>query len=131
MATVIVCFPSSACVYIQGGEATSGLTTQYTRTNMYKHSQTRVHTAHPCPTFCEHRECGRASLRNHHPQSDTCTGVQTIRFLGSVLATARFICSISIDQLPRRRRCSRDCTAYICLRRLRTTTLNIHTRCLV
>jgi hypothetical protein len=83
------------------------------------------------PTFCEHRECGRAGLRNRRPQSDTCTGVRAIRFLGSVLATARIVCSTSTDQISRPRRRSRDCTAYICLRRLRTTTSNIHTRCLV
>jgi hypothetical protein len=50
---------------------------------------------------------------------------------GSVLATARFVCSTSADQVPCRRRRSRDCTAYICMHRLRTTTSNIHTRCLV
>jgi hypothetical protein len=43
------------------------------------------------PTFCEHRESGRASLRNRCPQSYTCMGVRAIRFPGSVLATARFV----------------------------------------
>jgi hypothetical protein len=42
-----------------------------------------LHTAHSRPTFCEHRESGRASLRNRRPQSYTCTGVWAIRFLGA------------------------------------------------
>jgi hypothetical protein len=39
-------------------------------------------------------ESGRAGLRNRHLQN-TCTGVRAIRFLGSVLTTARFIRSTS------------------------------------
>jgi hypothetical protein len=50
-----------------------------------------LQTAHSRPIFCEHRECGRAGLRNHRPQRYTCTGVWAIRFLGSVFATARVI----------------------------------------
>jgi hypothetical protein len=100
MATITVCWPPSTRVYIRGGEAASGLTEQYTRMTF---SDT-LRTAHPRPTFCEHRECGRACLRNRRPQRDTCTGVRAIRFLGSVLATARFVRSTSVDQVPRRRR---------------------------
>jgi hypothetical protein len=37
--------------------------------------------------------------------------VRAIRFLESILATARFVRSISADQVPRRRRRSWDCTA--------------------
>jgi hypothetical protein len=51
-----------------------------------------LQTTHSRPIFCEHRESGRAGLRNHRPQRYTCTGVQAIRFLGSVFATARVIC---------------------------------------
>jgi hypothetical protein len=115
-----------ACIYIRGGEAASGLTAQYART-----VSDVLHTVHPSPTFCEHRECGRAGPWNRRPQRDTCTGVRPIRFLWRVLVTARFIRSTSTNQVPRHRCRSRDCTAYICLRRLRTTTSNIHTRCLV
>jgi hypothetical protein len=79
----------------------------------------------------KHRECGRAGLRNRRPQRDTCTGVRVIRFLGSILVTTRFVRLTSTDHVPHRRHRSRDCTAYICLRRLRTTISNIHTRCLV
>jgi hypothetical protein len=91
----------------------------------------RIAHNHSRPTFCEHRECGRAGLQNHRPQSDTCTDVRAIWFLGSVLATAHFVRSTNADQVPRRRCHSRDCTAYFCLHRLRTTTSNIHTRCLM
>jgi hypothetical protein len=125
MVTIIVCWPPSARVYIRGWEAASG----YARTHVQFSDVLCI--PHPRPTFCEHRQCGREGLRNRHPQRHTCTGVRAIRFLGSVLATARFVRSTSADQAPRRRHRSWDCTAYICLRRLRTTTLNIHTRCLV
>jgi hypothetical protein len=125
MATVTVCWPPSTRVYIRRGEATSG----YERTHVQFSDALR--TAYPHPTLCEHREYGRAGLRNRRPHRDTCTGVRAIRFLGSILAIARFVRSTSADQVPRRRRHSRDCTTYICLCRLRTTTSNIHTRCLV
>jgi hypothetical protein len=94
---------------------------------------TLIHVAHSpsCPTFCEHRESGRACLQNRRAQSYTYTGVRAIKFLGSVLAIARFVCSTGTDQVPRRRRNSRDCTAYICMHRLHTIISNIHTRCLV
>jgi hypothetical protein len=46
-----------------------------------------LHSAHHRPTFCEHRESGRASLRNRRSQSYTCMGVRAIRFSGSILAT--------------------------------------------
>jgi hypothetical protein len=46
-------------------------------------------------------KCGRAGLQNHRPRSDICMDVRAIRFLGSVLATARFVCSTSADQVPR------------------------------
>jgi hypothetical protein len=45
----------------------------------------------------------------------------TNRVLGSILATARFVRSTNTDQVPHHRRRSRDCTAYICPRRLRMT----------
>jgi hypothetical protein len=128
MATVIVCWPPSARVYTEEVRLLLVTIQQYIRT---PNSLRRVAHSHFCPTFCKHRECGRAGLRNHRPQSDTCTGVRAIRFLGTVLATARFVRSTSADQVPRRRRRSRDCITYICLHRLCTTTSNIHTRCLV
>jgi hypothetical protein len=90
-----------------------------------------LHSAHFRPTFCEHRESGRADLQNHSPQRYTCMGVWEIRFLVSILATARFVRSTSADPVQRCWRRSRDCTAYTCLHRLCTTTSNIHTRCLV
>jgi hypothetical protein len=96
-----------------------------------EHLSDALLSAHPRPTFCEHRESGRAGLRNRRPQSYICTGVRAIRFLGSVLATTRSVRSTNADPVPHRRRRSRGCTAYICLHRLRTTTSNIHTRCLV
>jgi hypothetical protein len=55
-----------------------------------------LQTTHPCSTFCEHRESGRADIRNRCLQRYTCTGVWAIMFLGRVLATARFICSTSV-----------------------------------
>jgi hypothetical protein len=39
---------------------------------------------------------------------------------------ARFVRWISADQVPRHQRRSRDCTVYICLYRLSTTTSNTH-----
>jgi hypothetical protein len=125
MATVNVRWPPSARVYIRGGEAASGHDNSTREHTIFSDT---LRTTHPRPTFCEHRQCERAGLRNRHPQRDTCMGVWAIRFLGSLLATARFVHSSSANQVPRRRRRSRNCTAYICLRRLRTTTSNIHTR---
>jgi hypothetical protein len=128
MATITVRWPPSACVYIRGGEAASG---HDNSTREHTTFSDALRTAHPRPTFCEHRQCGRAGLQNCHPQRDTYTDVRAIRFLRSVLVTARFFRSSSADQIPRQQRRSRDCTAYICLCWLRTTTSNIHTRCLV
>jgi hypothetical protein len=90
-----------------------------------------LHITHSRPTFCKHRDSGRAGLQNRRPQSYTCTGVRAIRFLGSVIATARSLCSTNTDPVLRRRRRLWDFTPYICLHRLRTTISNIHTRCLV
>jgi hypothetical protein len=56
-----------------------------------------LHTAISVPSSTS-TESGRAGLQNRRPQNDTCTGVRAIRFLGSVLATARFICSTNVDQ---------------------------------
>jgi hypothetical protein len=60
-----------------------------------------LRTAYPRPTFCEHKQCGKAGIRNRRPQRDTCTGVRTIRFLGSVLATARFAARPSLIKFQR------------------------------
>jgi hypothetical protein len=90
-----------------------------------------LHSAHSRPTFCEHRESGRAGLRNCRPHSYACTGVRAIRFLGSVLASACSVHSTNANPVLRRRRRSSDYTTYIYLYRLRTTTSNIHTRYLV
>jgi hypothetical protein len=90
-----------------------------------------LHSSHSHPTFCEHKKSGRAGLRNSRPQRYTCTVVRTIRFLESIPATACFVRSTSANPVLRRQRRSRDCTAYNCLYRLCTTTLNIHTRCLL
>jgi hypothetical protein len=108
MATVTVCWPPSAHVYIRGGEVASG---DDNSTREHTTFLDVLRTVHPRPTFCEHRQCGRAGLRNHRPQRDTCTGMRAIRFLGSVLATTRFVRSSSADQVPCRRIHSRDCTA--------------------
>jgi hypothetical protein len=128
MATITVCWSPSSRVYIRGGETASG---HDNSTREHTTCSDALRTTHPRPTFCEHRQCGRAGLQNRCPQRDTCTGVGAIRFLGSVLVTARFVCSSSAYQVHRRRRRLRDCTVYICMHRLRTTTSNIHTRCLV
>jgi hypothetical protein len=70
-------------VYIyRGGETASGYN------NTYEH---RTFLVPPSASI----ECGRAGLRNRRTQSDTCLGVRAIRFLGSVLATARFVRSTS------------------------------------
>jgi hypothetical protein len=112
-------------------EAASTYDNSTTREHTYN-SQTRcIHPIPVPPPASTESLSGRVGLQNRRPQRDTCTGVRAIRFLGSVLATARFVRSTSTDQVPRRRRHSRDCTAYIYLRRLCTTTSNIHTRCLV
>ena len=37
-----------------------------------------LQTTHSRPIFCEHRESGRASLRNRRPQRYTCMGVHAI-----------------------------------------------------
>jgi hypothetical protein len=58
-----------------------------------QHLSHELQTTHSRPIFCEHRESGRAGLRNRRPQRYTCTGVWVIRFLGSVFVTARVICS--------------------------------------
>jgi hypothetical protein len=91
-----------------------------------------LHSAIPVPTFASIKR----EWESRPPESPTaelhlygCVGAQV--FLGSVLVTARFVCSTSAGHVLRRRRRSRDCIAYICLHRLRTTTSNIHTRCLV
>jgi hypothetical protein len=123
MATVTVRWPPSTRVQIRSRWGCFWL-----RENILSYV---LHTIHSCLIFCKHIVSGGASLRNCHPQSYTCTGVRAIRFLGSVLVTAHFIHSTSVDQVPRRQRHSRDYTAYICLHRLRMTTSNIHTRCLV
>jgi hypothetical protein len=95
-----------------GGEAASG---DNITVHTYEHSQTRC--VQPILVLASaSTESGRAGLRNRRPQRDTCTGVWAIRFLGSVLAIARFTRLTSTDQVPRRRRRSRDCTAYIYLR---------------
>jgi hypothetical protein len=62
-----------------------------------------LHLAHFRPTFCEHKESGRAGLQNHRPQRYTCTGVRAIRFLGIVLTTARFVRSTRADPVLWRR----------------------------
>jgi hypothetical protein len=114
-----------ACIYTSRGGCF------WVDSTVRTYSLRRVAQSHSRPTFCEHRQCGRAGLQNRRPLKDTCTGVPAIRFLGSVLATTRFFRSTNADQVPRRRRRSRDYTAYICLYGLRTTTSNIHTGCLV
>jgi hypothetical protein len=81
MAIVTGCWPPSAYVYIRGGEAASGHD-KSTREHMTFSNALRI--AHPHSTFCEHRQCGRAGLRNCRPQRDTCTGLRAIRFLESV-----------------------------------------------
>jgi hypothetical protein len=86
-----------------------------------------LHSAHFGPTFCEHRESGRAGLRNCCPQRYTCTGVRAIR----VFRERTRDCSLHPLCFFRRRRRLRDCTVYIYMYRVRTTTSNIHTRCIM
>jgi hypothetical protein len=113
--------PLRVCIYtMRGGCFWSRQ--QYDRRVAYSPSPSHLLRAQ---TVWESRPPKSSSAERHlHGCADD-------QFLGSVLATARFICSSSADQVLRRRRHSRDCTAYICLRRLRTTTSNIHTRYLV
>src|SRR5688572_3810998 len=85
------------------------MTKQYTCT---EHSQTCCVQPIPVPPSAS-TESGRAGLLNRRPHSDTCTSVQAIRFLWSVLATARFVRPTNADQIPRRWRRLRDCTTYI------------------
>jgi hypothetical protein len=61
MAIVTVRWPPSARVYIRGGEVASG-----DDNSMREHTTflDALRTVHPCPTFCEHRQCWRACLRN-------------------------------------------------------------------
>jgi hypothetical protein len=70
MMTGIVRSPSFARVYIRGGKAAFG----YERTHVQFSDALCI--AHPRPTFCDHRECGRIGLRNRRPQRDTCTSDQ-------------------------------------------------------
>jgi hypothetical protein len=96
-----------------------------------EHHSDALHSAHPRPTFCEHRERERewesrppklpsAELHLHECASDQVFGDRT-----------RSVRLTNVDPVLRHRRCSRDYTVYICLHQLRTTTLNIHTRCLM
>jgi hypothetical protein len=93
-ATVTVCCPSrlplSVYMYKGGGRSFSFAN---------RHSDA-LHSAHSCPAFYEHREIGRAGLWTCRLQRYTCTGVRAISFLGSVLATARFIRSGSLSSTP-------------------------------
>jgi hypothetical protein len=91
-----------ACIYTE--EVSLLLVTA--RTNTLR----RIAHIHSRPTFCEHRECERAGLRNRRPQSYTCMGVWVIMFFGSVLVTARFVRLTNVDKVPRRRRRSKDRT---------------------
>jgi hypothetical protein len=129
MATVTVCWPPSARVYIyEEGRLLLVMTT------LRDNTRTILRCVAFSPSLSHLLRAQRvweSRPPNRRPQRDTCMGVQAIRFLGSKLATARFIRSTSADQVPRRWCRSWDYTAYICLRRLRTTTSNIHTRCLV
>jgi hypothetical protein len=52
MATVIVRWPRSACVYIRGGEAASG---HDNSTREHTTFSDVLRTTYPCPTICEHR----------------------------------------------------------------------------
>jgi hypothetical protein len=79
------CFPLD--VYKHGGDGGGEAASSHAREDL----SDALHSAHHRPTFCEHRESGRASLHNRRPQSYTCMGVRAIRFSGSILATARFV----------------------------------------
>src|SRR5688500_5981356 len=69
-----------------------------------------LQSAHSRPTFCKRRESERAGLRNRRQQRYICTGVQAIKLLGSVLATARFVCSTDTDLILR---CVRAIKFYV------------------
>jgi hypothetical protein len=98
----------------------------YTREHTYEHSQTRcVYPIIVPPSTSIERVGEYASEIVISRATRVC---ERSSFWGSVLATAR---STNADPVLRRWRHSWDCTAYICLHRLRTTTSNIHTRCLV
>jgi hypothetical protein len=118
-----------ACIYTRWGDCFwSRETKQYVRTptslRRVAYSPSSSHLLRAQRVW-ESRPLKSPSTERH---LHWCAGDQV---LGSILATARFVRSTSADQVPRHRRYSWDCTAYICLRRLRTTTSNIHTRCLV
>jgi hypothetical protein len=108
----VTAIPLSLSVYKYGGGG---------RSSGHTNSLSDVlHSANSHPTFYEHRESGRAGFRNRRPQSYTCTGVRAIRFLGSVLATARSVRSTNIDLVLCCWHRSRDCTSYIYLHRTYT-----------
>jgi hypothetical protein len=109
------------CVYkYEGGGRSSGYANSLSNA---------LHSAHSRPTFCEHRESGWEGLQNRCLQSYTCTGMRAIRFLGSVLATARSVCLTNADQVPHHRHCSRTAlrtSAFIdCVRLHRTYTRDV------
>jgi hypothetical protein len=74
----------------------------------YAKSLTQIANNTSLSLFCEHRESGRGGLQNHRPQRYTCTGVRAIKFLESIFATARVICSTLCC-------CSSRCFVYIML----------------
>lgn len=91
-------------VYKYGGGETAS---RYTR----KDSQTSCTPPIPVPPSVSTKS-GRVGLPNRRPQSYTCTGMRTIRFLGSVSVTTRVICSSTSSS---QRCCSSRYFAYILL----------------
>jgi hypothetical protein len=125
MATVTVRWPPSARVYIRRRWGCFWLW-QYARID-----SDALHTTIPVTPSASTESVGEQASRITVRRATLARVCGRLGFFGSALATARFVRPTNTDQVPRSRCHSRDCTAYICLHRLRTTTSNIHTRCLV
>jgi hypothetical protein len=121
---LLLSIPLPLCVYKYGrGGRSSGCANSFSDA---------LHSAHSRPAFCGHRESGRVGLVVRRATLARVYG--RLGFWGAysrLLAPSARPALIHADPVPRRRRRSRDCTAYICLHRLCMTTSNIHIRCLV
>jgi hypothetical protein len=111
-------------VYIYGGgEAASCY-------NTYEHSQTCCTQPFPSHLMRAQRVWESRPLKSPSAELHL-HGCASDQVFGSILATAHSIRSTNADQVLHRRHRLWDCTAYICLHRLCTTTSNLHTRYLV
>jgi hypothetical protein len=85
-----------------------------------------LHSTYSHPTFCEQERVGEQVSEIVVRRGTLARVCERSGFWGAYLR----LLALSAPVLRRRRR-SRDYTAYICLHRVRTTTSNIHMRCLV